>query len=349
MNKNSRRHKEHAKRRGGGGYVALPHAVIRSQEWAELSPFAVKLMMDMLSQYKGDNNGDLAMYWSKMHRERGWKSKETLFKSLAELRNAGWLELTRIGMRNKTPALYAVTFYAIDYCGGKLEVSPTGSPSGAWRRPEAVKPIVPRSESPAPAVTTAADPARPARAVPVTYRKAAFSRVRQVDLKEENRSGSRTCDQGEQPNRYASRTYSGDSAPASGTPAVPLSRITTTTGAEQEREKREGPGASAGAIESGASYAGDLVVRRDELLDYARALMRAHGNSDRLIASFLGQMKRPDKFGENFLLVAIAEYLERHPQNSAGKPFDARWWIFYRVRELIGKPFKSDGQLIRIP
>jgi len=241
MNKNSRRHKEHARRREAGGYVALPHAVIRSQEWADLSPFAVKLLLDMLSQYRGDNNGDLSAYWSKMHRDRGWKSKDTLFKSLAELRNGNWLELTRLGKRNKTPSLYAVTFYAVDYCGGKLEVAATGSPSGAWRRPVAARPIALRLEPTAPAATDPESTAASAKVVQVRYKRPARSRVRQTDLSEENRSGRRTCEVGDLANRSASRTYSGHSADVTGTPTVPLSRFTTTTGVEPQREERESP------------------------------------------------------------------------------------------------------------
>ena len=44
--------------------------------------------------------------------KRGWKSKDTLSKALAELRDKDWIEVTRQGGRH-SPSLYAVTFYAI--------------------------------------------------------------------------------------------------------------------------------------------------------------------------------------------------------------------------------------------
>jgi hypothetical protein len=271
MNKNSRRYKEHAAKRGGGGYVALPHAVIRSPEWAELSPFAVKLLLDMLAQYRGDNNGELVAYWSKMSRERRWRSKETLFRALAELRNANWLELTRRGRRNKTPALYAVTFYAIDHCGGKLEeAKATGSPSGAWRRPPTA---ARRDESNAPDPSEgSAAPAPEAKRVPVTvtYRTPKLSRVRQAYLTDENRYGSRTCEQAATDNRYASRTYSGDFPAPSGTPAVPLSRFTTTPGAEAP-ESTSGP-ASAASAHSAPVSAVDAEEEEERRAQYREIL-----------------------------------------------------------------------------
>jgi hypothetical protein len=40
--------------------------VLRSAQWASLSPFAVKLLMELLGQYRGDNNGDLTVAWTLM-------------------------------------------------------------------------------------------------------------------------------------------------------------------------------------------------------------------------------------------------------------------------------------------
>lgn len=125
-------------RRESGSFVALPAAVLRSQEFVRLSPYAVKLLLDLLAQFNGanPNNGDLCSAWRLM-KQRGWRSKDTLWKALTELRDANWLELTRQGGRH-VASLYAVTFFAIDYCGGKLEVKFTGSSSGAWRDPRLV-------------------------------------------------------------------------------------------------------------------------------------------------------------------------------------------------------------------
>jgi hypothetical protein len=64
--------------------------------------------------------------------ERGWHSKETLQNALEELRHYGFLTLTRQGGRNLC-SLFAVTWWAIDDCGGKLDVGETRVPSNEWR------------------------------------------------------------------------------------------------------------------------------------------------------------------------------------------------------------------------
>jgi hypothetical protein len=71
---------------------------------------------------------------------RGWKSKDTLNKALKELLAGDWLEVTRQGGRHKA-TLYAVTFYSIDECKGKLDVRATGSPRGTWKKNEPLPPL----------------------------------------------------------------------------------------------------------------------------------------------------------------------------------------------------------------
>jgi hypothetical protein len=69
-----------AERRERGGFAALPHCLLESQVFVDLSARAVKLLVDLLAQFKGFNNGDLCMAWSVM-KERGWKSRDTLNKA----------------------------------------------------------------------------------------------------------------------------------------------------------------------------------------------------------------------------------------------------------------------------
>ena len=92
-------------KREGGGFVPLPFAVLRSQSFTRLSAYAVKLLNDLLAQYKGDNNGDLCAAWTLMQ-PRGWRSKDTLNKALKELLSGHWLELTaRVeGIRQRSTA-----------------------------------------------------------------------------------------------------------------------------------------------------------------------------------------------------------------------------------------------------
>lgn len=122
-----------------GGYAPLYHCVIRSQGFANLSAHSVKLLIDLLSQYYGSNNGDLAAAFSVMQ-ARGWKSKGTLYRAIKELIDAGFIEVSRQGGRHRC-SLYALTFYAVDDCKGKLDIQPTNTPKSLWRKNEPVPDI----------------------------------------------------------------------------------------------------------------------------------------------------------------------------------------------------------------
>lgn len=66
---------------------------------------------------------------------RGWKSRDTLRKAILELLHYGWIMVARQGGRHQA-TLFAVTFFAIDECDGKLDIRATGSPPGEWRKNE---------------------------------------------------------------------------------------------------------------------------------------------------------------------------------------------------------------------
>jgi len=131
-----KRYRDHAKKREPGGYVPLPHLVLRSPQFAELSPRATKLLCDLLAQYRGDNNGDLCAAPSLM-KARTWKSKAGIAGALAELEEQRFIVRTRQGGRHKA-TLYAVTFYEIDWCSGRLDVeAPSRAFMGAWHNAKA--------------------------------------------------------------------------------------------------------------------------------------------------------------------------------------------------------------------
>jgi hypothetical protein len=128
------RKQSHAKakgRRENGSYTIYPHAVTNTRKYRSLSRSAKALMMDMGSRYNGKNNGDLAAPWPEM-KEWGWRSSSTLLKAKKELLDAGFIVCTRHGWQN-VPSLYALTWFAIDECSGKLEIPPTKAPLGTWR------------------------------------------------------------------------------------------------------------------------------------------------------------------------------------------------------------------------
>lgn len=119
----------------------MPHTVLASTNYCALSAHAVKLLNDMGFQYRGHNNGDQCAAWRIMH-ARGWKSRDTLARALAELLHYGMIEKTRQGGLNRC-SLYALTWHAIDECGGKLDVPTTRVPSGLWKTSH---PMMPKPE-----------------------------------------------------------------------------------------------------------------------------------------------------------------------------------------------------------
>lgn len=126
------RYKNAADKRDGGAFITLPMSVLNGAAYVGVSAHARMLLLDLVAQYRGDNNGDLCAAFSMM-KLRGWKSTHTLLSAKNELIDAGLIVETRKGSRPSKASLYAVTWYALDECGGKLEVTAHGFPRGAYR------------------------------------------------------------------------------------------------------------------------------------------------------------------------------------------------------------------------
>lgn len=118
-------------RRDNGLFALIPHAVLNSPAYATLKPRAAKLLLDLMAQCYGTNNGDLSVAF-KLMQPRGWTSRDQLSKARTELESAGFIVQTRQGGRNK-PSLFAVTWLAIDECRGKLDRAATTTPLGYWK------------------------------------------------------------------------------------------------------------------------------------------------------------------------------------------------------------------------
>ena len=146
-------------RREPGGFAALPHSLLESQVFIGLSAHSVKLLNDLLAQFKGFNNGDLCLAWSVMEK-RGWKSRDTLNKARKELLDVELMIVSRYGDR-KRPHLYALTFFAIDECCGKLDIKATDRPLSWWRKHEPLPPLKIKS-TPTAGVSNVSDMTRPA-------------------------------------------------------------------------------------------------------------------------------------------------------------------------------------------
>ncbi len=114
-----------------GGFAGIPRLVMDSSDYLNLSGNAVKLLIELCRQYRGNNNGDLTIAYSLL-KHRGFNSKDTIKRASKELLAANMIVLTRTGRftnPNGRCALYALSWQPIDECGGKLEVNSTTTPS----------------------------------------------------------------------------------------------------------------------------------------------------------------------------------------------------------------------------
>lgn len=132
MANDAKRRRRQKGRRTEGGYLGIPHYILRSPEFGALDPWALKLLIELAGSHNGRNNGDLSAAYSILSK-RGWNSPGTLSAAIGRLLEAGWIVRTRQGGRNRC-ALYAVTWWAIDACEGKwLEVREEAVPRHAWK------------------------------------------------------------------------------------------------------------------------------------------------------------------------------------------------------------------------
>lgn len=120
-------------RSDSGTFFTIPHAIMDSPNWRALPVRAIKLTLDLGRQYRGNNNGDLCAAW-KIMRARGWKSRSTLDGAITDALRFGMIEKTRQGGLHLC-SLFALTWLAIDECGGKLDVPTTRVASGLWKHP----------------------------------------------------------------------------------------------------------------------------------------------------------------------------------------------------------------------
>ncbi|MFY9261856.1 MAG: hypothetical protein WAO71_15295 [Gallionella sp.] len=125
------RYKNAKDKRDGETHIGLPHCVLNGSAYLSLNSHARMLLLDLAAQYRGDNNGDLCAAWKVMH-PRGWKSEATLNKAKQDLIASELVVETRKGARPNKCSLFALTFYALDDCGGKLDITAKSFPRGAY-------------------------------------------------------------------------------------------------------------------------------------------------------------------------------------------------------------------------
>lgn len=94
-------------------FVGIVRSVFDSPAFTALSPHACKLLLELVGQYRGDNNGNLTAAWSIVSR-RGWRSRTTLWRCKAELIETGFVYVTRKGHMPSTCELLALTWFPLD-------------------------------------------------------------------------------------------------------------------------------------------------------------------------------------------------------------------------------------------
>ena len=112
-------------------FVMFPCHVLDHENFRTLSPRATKLAIDIAAQYRGHNNGDLCAPLSLMRR-RGWNSSDQLHKAKNELIEKDVILVARQGGLNKAN-LYALTWFPVDECNGKLDVVSTKTAPVKWK------------------------------------------------------------------------------------------------------------------------------------------------------------------------------------------------------------------------
>lgn len=102
-------------KKGALGYpfVPVPRSIFASASFYELSHKARSLLLALMGQYNGNNNGDFSVAWTVM-KQRGWKSEDTLSKAKHELIQTGFLFETRKGRMPNLCSLYALTCWPLN-------------------------------------------------------------------------------------------------------------------------------------------------------------------------------------------------------------------------------------------
>lgn len=122
-------------RRKNGRFIGIPYHVANSEIFGHLKGAEVKLLIDLLCQRNGSNNGCLSPCYSLM-KKRGW-AKSSLHRAFSGLVDKGFLVVTRQGWKVRgRPTLVAVTWDGIDESRPGVEyddgITPSPVPLGYW-------------------------------------------------------------------------------------------------------------------------------------------------------------------------------------------------------------------------
>ena len=130
-------------------YTPLPHCLVDSVAFMGASHAARSLLLELMRQHNGSNNGrlHLTMVWLK---KRGWASSDQVNKAKKELIERSLIVQTKQGGLNVGPSWFALTWLPISNHAG-LELQAKNYHKGAWHLLNPLPP--PGSRGRAPAVT----------------------------------------------------------------------------------------------------------------------------------------------------------------------------------------------------
>jgi hypothetical protein len=124
--------KPNGRRNGVASFVRFEHRLLDHPAFHALSPIAIKALLFIAGQYRGSNNGDLTIAW-KIAKAKGLRSNDTLRRGTLELIAAGFVVQSRQGGRNRC-SLFALAWFPIDPCDGKLDIPATRTAPINWHR-----------------------------------------------------------------------------------------------------------------------------------------------------------------------------------------------------------------------
>ena len=123
--------------RDGVGFLALPHVVMDSPAFLNLSAPAVRLLLDIARQLGASNNGKLCASMTAL-KGRGWSSNDTLTRARRELEAAGFLFQTRVGALPNRAAWFALTWASLHWTPD-MDCTESAFPRSAYLRGASVE------------------------------------------------------------------------------------------------------------------------------------------------------------------------------------------------------------------
>lgn len=120
--------------RDGSQFALLPHVVLDSPAYLSLTYPARSLLLELIRQYRGSNNGRLVLC-DKYLEPRGWNSRDVITRAKRQLLDAGLIQETRKGQRPNKAAWFALTWLSLDW-SQEMDIARNGFARGAYLKNE---------------------------------------------------------------------------------------------------------------------------------------------------------------------------------------------------------------------